>query len=137
LKKSGDVYFSNNVSKKLKRIIRSKREILIMYIGFPHNWRSRVDCERTTDYESPSGCLNLTLLVTLFVFLICRLTSDGFTIDSSTPTLWRNLNEHPIELCISNSSNNFYEFPFSQFGWYFGQLIHSFINSFPSDITFN
>jgi hypothetical protein len=42
------------------------------------------------------SCLNLTSLVALFVFLLCRLTSGEFTIDSSTPTLTRNLNEHPI-----------------------------------------
>jgi hypothetical protein len=28
--------------------------------------------------------------------LLCRLTSGAFTIDSSTPTLTGNLNEHPI-----------------------------------------
>jgi hypothetical protein len=32
----------------------------------------------------------------LFVFLFCRLMSGAFTIDSSTPTLRINLNEHPI-----------------------------------------
>jgi hypothetical protein len=37
---------------------------------------------------------NLTFA--LFVFLLCKLTSGTFTIDSSTPTLRRNLNEHPI-----------------------------------------
>jgi hypothetical protein len=30
------------------------------------------------------------------MLLLCRLTSDALTIDFSTPTLWRNLNEHPI-----------------------------------------
>jgi hypothetical protein len=35
------------------------------------------------------------------VFLLCRLTSGAFTIDSSTPTLRRNLNEHPIFLNLS------------------------------------
>jgi hypothetical protein len=34
----------------------------------------------------------------LFVFLFCRLTSGAFTIDSSPPTLRRNLNEHPIQI---------------------------------------
>jgi hypothetical protein len=34
----------------------------------------------------------------LFGFLLCRLTSGAFTIDSSTPTLRINLNEHPIYL---------------------------------------
>jgi hypothetical protein len=35
-------------------------------------------------------------LLDRIVFLLCRLTSGAFTIDSSTPTLRRNLNEHPI-----------------------------------------
>jgi hypothetical protein len=37
---------------------------------------------------------NLTFCVV--VFLLCRRTSGAFTIDSSTPTLRRNLNEHLI-----------------------------------------
>jgi hypothetical protein len=32
------------------------------------------------------------------MFLMCRLTRGAFTIDSSTPTLRRNLNEHPIHV---------------------------------------
>jgi hypothetical protein len=55
-----------------------------------------VDCERTRDYRSRISCLNLTSLFALFVFLVCRLTSGAFTINSSSPTLRRNLNEHPI-----------------------------------------
>jgi hypothetical protein len=35
-------------------------------------------------------------LLDRIVFLLCRLTSGAFTIDSSTPTLRRNLNEHLI-----------------------------------------
>jgi hypothetical protein len=50
-----------------------------------------VNASRITD-----NCLNLTTLFALFVFLLCRLTSGAFTIDSSTPTLTINLNEHPI-----------------------------------------
>jgi hypothetical protein len=30
------------------------------------------------------------------VCVVCRLASGAFTIDSSTPTLRRNLNEHPL-----------------------------------------
>jgi ABC-type thiamin/hydroxymethylpyrimidine transport system permease subunit len=45
------------------------------------------------------GYLNLTSLFALFVFLLCRLTSGAFTIESLTPTLRRNLNEHPILIC--------------------------------------
>jgi hypothetical protein len=41
-------------------------------------------------------CSNLTSLFALFVFLLCRLTSGAFTIDSLTLTLMRNLNEHSI-----------------------------------------
>jgi hypothetical protein len=44
--------------------------------------------------ESVVNCLNLTSLFALFVFLLCRLASGAFTIDFSTPTLRRNLNEH-------------------------------------------
>jgi hypothetical protein len=54
------------------------------------------DCERTTDDRSRLRCLDLTSLFALFVFLLCRLTSGAFTIDSSTPTLRINLNEHTI-----------------------------------------
>jgi hypothetical protein len=42
------------------------------------------------------SCLNLTSLFALFVFLVCRLTSGAFTIDSLTPTLKIHLNEHLI-----------------------------------------
>jgi hypothetical protein len=47
-----------------------------------------------------SLCLlrRLTSLFALFVFLLCRLTSGAFTIDSSTPTLRKNLNEHRLHL---------------------------------------
>jgi hypothetical protein len=38
----------------------------------------------------------LTSFFALFVFLLCRLMSGGFTIDSSN--LRRNLNEHPIAI---------------------------------------
>jgi hypothetical protein len=41
-------------------------------------------------------CLHLTSLFALFLFLLRKLTSGAFTIDSPTPTLERNLNEHPI-----------------------------------------
>jgi hypothetical protein len=65
----------------------------LLKVGFEE---SIVKCERTTDYRSRISCLNLTSLFALFVFLLCRLTRSAFTIDSSTPTLRRNLNEHPI-----------------------------------------
>jgi hypothetical protein len=32
----------------------------------------------------------------MFVFLPCTLTSGAFTIESSTPTLRKNINKHPI-----------------------------------------
>jgi hypothetical protein len=45
---------------------------------------------------------NLTFqLFALFVFLLCRLRSGAVTIDSSTPTLRINLNEHPILVFIN------------------------------------
>jgi hypothetical protein len=40
--------------------------------------------------------LNLTSLFALFVFLLCRLASGAFTIDSSTPTLRIKLNEQHL-----------------------------------------
>jgi hypothetical protein len=66
------------------------------------------DCEPTTDYRSRISCLNLTSLFALFVFLVCRLTSVAFTINSSTPTLRINLNEHPmqIDLCHCITTNH-------------------------------
>jgi hypothetical protein len=54
------------------------------------------DCERSTDYRSRISCLNLTYFFALVVFLLRKLTSGAFTIDSSTPTLRINLNEHRI-----------------------------------------
>jgi hypothetical protein len=57
-----------------------------------------VNCERTTDYGSRISGLKLTSLIALFVFLLCRVTSGAFTIDSSTPIFRINLNEHPILL---------------------------------------
>jgi hypothetical protein len=36
------------------------------------------------------------LIFALFVFLLCRLKNGALTIDSSTPTMRRNLNEPPI-----------------------------------------
>jgi hypothetical protein len=69
--------------------------------GVFHFWKTipisgvhLIDCECTTDYRSRISCLNLTPLFVLFVFLQCRLTSGAFTIDSSTPTMRINLNEH-------------------------------------------
>jgi hypothetical protein len=47
--------------------------------------------------------LNITSLFALFVFLFCRRTSGAFTIDSSTPTLTINLNEHAIDAFIIES----------------------------------
>jgi hypothetical protein len=53
-----------------------------------------VNAPRITDQLSKS---NLTFWGCLcFWFLLCRLTSGAFTIDSSMPTLRRNLNEHSI-----------------------------------------
>jgi hypothetical protein len=60
------------------------------------SWRRRVDCERTTDYNCLIG-LNLT---SLYAFLICRLTSGAFTIDSSTPTFTGHFNEHRYMKCV-------------------------------------
>jgi hypothetical protein len=37
--------------------------------------------------ESRISSLNLTSLFALFVFLLCKLASGAFTVDSSTPTL--------------------------------------------------
>jgi hypothetical protein len=70
-----------------------------------------VDCEPTTDYRSRISCLNLTSLFVLFVFLLCRLMSGAFTIDSSTLTLRRNLNEHPTPYLLQQ--NNFFRKSFS------------------------
>jgi hypothetical protein len=50
--------------------------------------------------RSRISCLNLTSLFALFVILLCKLTSGAFTIDSSNPTLRRNLNENPIQNLI-------------------------------------
>jgi hypothetical protein len=70
-----------------------------------------VDCESTTDYRSRISCLNLTSLFVLFVFLLCRLMSGAFTIDSSTLILRRNLNEHPTPYLLQQ--NNFFRKSFS------------------------
>jgi hypothetical protein len=43
-----------------------------------------------THHTLQISCLNLTSHFASFVFLFCRLTSSGFTSDSSTPTLKRN-----------------------------------------------
>jgi hypothetical protein len=43
---------------------------------------SIVNAPRITDH----GCLNITSLLALFVFLLYRGTGGAFTIDSSTPT---------------------------------------------------
>jgi hypothetical protein len=57
-----------------------------MYVGVEE---SIVNAPRITDH-------NLTSLSALFVFLVYKLTSGAFTINSSTPTVRINLNEHPI-----------------------------------------
>jgi hypothetical protein len=67
---------------------------------YPQSRHWRVDCERTTDSRSRISCLNLTSLYALFVFLLWKLTSGALTIDSLTPTLRINLNEHQILLRI-------------------------------------
>jgi hypothetical protein len=59
---------------------------------------SIVNAPRITDHGSVFK--NLTSLFVLFVFLLCRLTSGAFTIDSSTSTLRIDLNEHPIYLYL-------------------------------------
>jgi hypothetical protein len=66
--------------KQLKRSIGCSFK-LILKVG---------DCERTTDYRPRICCLNLTPLFAWFVFLLCRLMSGSFIIDSSTPTLMIN-----------------------------------------------
>jgi hypothetical protein len=52
--------------------------------------------ESIVDAPRIISSLNLTSLFALFVFLLYTLTSGAITIDSSTPTLRINLNEHPI-----------------------------------------
>jgi hypothetical protein len=42
------------------------------------------------------SCLNLISLFALFVFLVWRLTSDAFTIDSSTPTSTPHLKKNTL-----------------------------------------
>jgi hypothetical protein len=69
-----------------------------------------VDCERTPDYRSRISCLKLTPLFALFVFLICRLTSGAFTIDSSTPTL-----KYHIRMQINLEKIFYYFFNFTTF----------------------
>jgi hypothetical protein len=55
---------------------------------------SIVNAPQITDHGS---AVKSNLTFALFAFLLYRLTSGVFTIDSSTPTLRINLNEHPIE----------------------------------------
>jgi hypothetical protein len=74
----------------------------IHYIGCSFKFLLKVGAERTTDYGLRISCLNLTSLFALFVFLLSRLTSGAIPIDSSMPTLRRNLNEHPILQTIKN-----------------------------------
>jgi ABC-type polysaccharide/polyol phosphate export permease len=57
---------------------------------------TKVGVEESIRYRSRISCLNLTSLFALFVFLLCRLRSGVFIIDSSTPTFRIHLNEHPI-----------------------------------------
>jgi hypothetical protein len=53
-------------------------------------------------------------LFALFVFLLCRLTSGAFTVDSSTPTLRINLNKHLILNKIYKSSRDYLEMKLKQ-----------------------
>jgi hypothetical protein len=57
--------------------------------------KSIVNAPQITDQLFKS---NLTFCVV--VFQLCRRTSGAFTIDSSTPTLTGNLNEHPILIIV-------------------------------------
>jgi hypothetical protein len=70
--------------KILKFFLMSQNFDSGVHLNSPQSWRGRVDCERTTDYTSRISCLNLTSLFASFVFLLCRLRSGAFTIDSST-----------------------------------------------------
>jgi hypothetical protein len=74
----------------------------IHYIGCSFKFLPKVGAERTTDYGSRISFLNLTSLFALFVFLLSRVASGVIPIDSSMPTLRRNLNEQPILQTIKN-----------------------------------
>jgi hypothetical protein len=75
---------SPEIGRGTKRLSTQVNQTVKCYCQFHHKLRI-TDC-----------CSNITSLFALFVFLLCRLTSGAFTIDSSTPTLTGNLNEHPI-----------------------------------------
>jgi hypothetical protein len=64
--------------------------IFILKLGIEE---SIVNVPRITDTDH---LFKSNLIFSLFVFLLCRLTSGAFTIDSSTPILRINLSEHPI-----------------------------------------
>jgi hypothetical protein len=80
--------------------------MFIIYIGCSFKFLFKVDVEEPIVNSSRISCLNLTSLFALFLFSLCRLTSGAFTIDSSTPTLKRNLNEHPIQLDGGKNKRN-------------------------------
>jgi hypothetical protein len=65
-------------------------------IGRSFKFHLKVGVEESIVNAPRISRLNLISVFTLFVFLLCRLTSGAFTIDYSTPTLRRNLNEHPV-----------------------------------------
>jgi hypothetical protein len=58
---------------------------------------SIVNAPWITDHHRTRITDQLTSLCASFVFLLCRLTRGASSINSSTPTLRINLNEHPIK----------------------------------------
>jgi hypothetical protein len=68
-----------------------------------------VNVQRITDYGSADQLFESNLTFSVVCVFTRRLMSGAFTIDSSTPTMKRNLNEYPIcfinNLYIPNSSS--------------------------------
>jgi hypothetical protein len=70
------------------------------HIGCSFKFNVKAGFEKSIVNAPRISCLNLTSLFTLFVFLVCKLTSGAFTINSSTSTLRGNLNKQPIFFVI-------------------------------------
>jgi hypothetical protein len=69
-------------------IFHCHHSLLIIYcIGCTFQFLLKVGIEESIVNASRISCLNLTSLFVMFVFLLCRLTSGAFTIDSSMPSL--------------------------------------------------
>jgi hypothetical protein len=79
-------------------IILFPKYLFFKSIGCSFKFILKVGVEESILKASRISYLNLTSLFALFVFLLSRLLSGTFTIDSSTPTLSLriNLSEHPI-----------------------------------------